>query len=127
MAAQGRREPRRRVLAARGGDDDRTRFKRRASVFLRAPLAAAGAVLAIALAPTAAHADGPLSWEPAIDRGVTHLEGVQLPDGGFEGRLAVRDSATAGEALRLARPASPAIAGIDAYLSPLDVGDVDSL
>jgi Tol biopolymer transport system component len=76
---------------------------------------------------TTAHAADPLSVDAAIGRGVTQLEGVQLPDGSLGGRLPVRDSATAGEALRLARPASPAIPRIDAFLSPLALGDVDDL
>lgn len=60
-----------------------------------------------ALAP-AAHAADPLTIDPAIDRGVAQLEGVQLPDGSFGARLAVRDSASAAEALRSARPDSAA-------------------
>ena len=80
-----------------------------------------------ALAPTMAHASDELSVEPALDRGVAQLEGVQLPDGGFGGRLAVRDAAAAGEALRLARPRSAAIPRIAGFLSAQALGDVDSL
>jgi Tol biopolymer transport system component len=121
MDSQRGRAPRG-VLAARSGEGLRMRLARIAGalVVLLSTLAAT------ALAPTARAAD-PLSIEAAIDRGVTQLERAQLPDGGFAGRLGVRDSATVGEALRLARPDSPAIARIDTYLSPLALSDVDSL
>src|SRR3954447_26138086 len=126
MHWQGGSNLRRRAVAARGGTRRRTRSKRRATALLRAPVAAA-LFLAVAAAPAAAQTEASLPWGPAIDRGVTQLEGAQLPDGGFDGRLPVRDSATAGEALRLARPESAAIARIDSYLAPQEIGDADSL
>jgi Tol biopolymer transport system component len=78
-------------------------------------------------APAAANAADPISIDAAVGRGAAQLEGAQLPDGSFGGRLAVRDSATAREALRRARPSSPAIARLDGFISPLALDDVDDL
>jgi Tol biopolymer transport system component len=120
MDSHGGRGPRRWRLAAYAGPGRRTRFWRRASALL-------GALLALALAPAAAPAADTLTVDPAIERGVAQLEGVQLPDGGFGGRLTVRNTATAGEALRAARSGSPAIAPIATYLAARELTDVDSL
>jgi hypothetical protein len=85
------------------------------------------ALTALAIAATGADAADPLSIDAAIARAATQLEAVQLPDGSFGGRLAVRDSATGREALRLARPTSPATARLDTFLAPLTLDDVDDL
>ena len=96
-------------------------------VRLLAPAVLACALATLAIAADRAVAADPLSIDAAIARGATQLEGVQLPDGSFGGRLAVRDSATGREALRLARPASPATARLDTFLAPLSLDDVDDL
>jgi Tol biopolymer transport system component len=86
------------------------------------------ALLVCALAvPAAAQAADPLGIDAAVGRAATQLQSAQLPDGSFGGRLTVRDAATAREALRLARPASPAIAKLDGYIAPLALDDVDDL
>ena len=120
MDSQWGRGLRRWLLAARGGDGGRMLFARRA-------IALAGAMLAAALAPASAHAVDPLPIDPAIDRAVVQLDGVQLADGGFGARLALRDTASVGEALRAARPNRPAIGWIDTFLAGRGLEDVDSL
>jgi hypothetical protein len=88
-------------------------------------VALAATVVALALVPGAATAAEPLAIESAIDRGVTQLEGVQLPDGGFGERLPVRDSATVAEALRVARPQSEITALVASFLAPLALENVE--
>ncbi|MFL5782814.1 MAG: prenyltransferase/squalene oxidase repeat-containing protein [Thermoleophilaceae bacterium] len=77
--------------------------------------------------PGGASAADPMSLDAAVGRAAAQLQGAQLPDGSFGGRLATRDAATAAEALRAARPASAALGRIDAFLSPLELDDVDDL
>ena len=109
MSFQRGKNPRRRALCGRGGAGRRMRVSRSA-------VAAFAALATAAAAPPAALAADAFSIAPAVDRGVAQLESVQLPDGGFPTLLPVRDSATAAEALRLARPESAAIARVDAFL-----------
>ncbi|CAA9476374.1 MAG: hypothetical protein AVDCRST_MAG85-349 [uncultured Solirubrobacteraceae bacterium] len=94
--------------------------------FARRAIVLVGVALACALAQTAQAAE-PLSIQSAIARAVDQVENVQLPDGGFGERLAVRDSASIGEALRIVRPETDALPRIDAYLAQRTVDDVDSL
>ena len=102
----------RECMASGGGSTLHAPSRSRAMASIGALVTALLVSALAALAPAAGRADAadPMSIDAAIGRGATQLEGAQLPDGGFGARLPIRDSATAGEALRLARPESPAIA-----------------
>lgn len=119
---------RRRLLAV--GQLDHVCFRADATRGKRLPALACAALfvlVAMLAAPAVAPAADSLSIEPAIDRAVAHLEGTQLPDGGYGTRLPVRDSAAVAEALRLVRPQSSSLTQIEAYLGQAELADVDSL
>ncbi len=82
-----------------------------------------GALIAL---PASANAADPASIDAALTRAVTQLETAQQTDGHVGGRLAVRDTATAAEAVRGARPSSGFITAAVDYLGDADISDVDS-
>ncbi len=94
---------------------------------LRRVIAALVATTLTSVVTTPAFALDESAIQPAIDRGVAHLEAVQMPDGGFGTRLAVRDESVIAEALGLVRPDSPALPRITALFSSAAMDDVDSL
>lgn len=99
------------------GGESRTRVVRRWLLLL---------VGAFALAPGSALAADPAAIDTALDRAVAQLDGLQAANGSVGSRLAVRDTATAAEAIRAARPSSPFLADAVDFLEDQDETDVDS-
>lgn len=83
----------------------------------------AGALVGL---PATAVAADTAAIDAAITRAVAQLEQAQQTDGSVGARLAVRDTATAAEAVRIARPAAPFIDDAVAFLRDQDETDVDS-
>lgn len=80
----------------------------------------------LASAPGAALAADPAAIDTSLTRGVAQLEGAQSAAGSVGSRLAVRDTATAAEAVHAARPSSAFLADAIDYLQDQDETDVDS-